>query len=126
MTGHIKSRLRERFKMTKKHYKYSKMKSYVDELQEKTDKYTALILKEKYVRCMSNKLNNPLMGPKSYWSIMNDSLNDRKIPAMSSLLVNGNSFTSFSKKADLFNKFFADQCTPHNNLNLKYVTSSLP
>ena len=33
------------------------------------------------------------------------------------LLVNGDINTIFSGKADLFNKFFADQCTPLNNLN---------
>ena len=29
----------------------------------------------------------------------------------------GDIITNFSKKADLFNKFFVDQCTPINNLN---------
>ena len=55
--------------MTKKYYKYGQVKSYLDELQDKTDECTALILdaKEKYdVRCMSNKLNDPLTAPKTY------------------------------------------------------------
>ena len=45
------------------------MKSYLDELQEKTDERTALILdaKERYVRCMSITLNDPLTAPKTYW-----------------------------------------------------------
>ena len=41
----------------------------------------------------------------------------RKIPAILPLLVNGVIITNFSKKADLFNKFFADQCTSLNSLN---------
>ena len=63
-----RSRLKERSKITKKYYKYDKMKSHLDELQEKTDECTALILhaKEKYFRCISNKLNDPLTGPKTY------------------------------------------------------------
>ena len=120
MTDYIKSRLRERSKMTKKYYKYGQVKSYLDELQEKTDECTALILdaKEKYVRCMSNKLNDPsLTAPKTYWSILNRFLNNRKIPAIPPLLVNGDIITNFSEKADLFKKFFADQCTLLNNLN---------
>ena len=120
MTDYIKSRLRERSKMTKKYYKYGQVKSYLDELQEKTDECTALILdaKEKYVRCMSNKLNDPsLTAPKTYWSILNRFPNNRKILAIPPLLVNGDVITSFSEKADLFNKFFADQCTPFNNLH---------
>ena len=38
------------------------MKSQLDQLQEKTDECTALILatQEKYIRYMSNKLNDPL------------------------------------------------------------------
>ena len=93
------------------------MKPHLDELQEKTDECAALILdaKEKYVRCMSYKLNGPLTAPKTYWSILNRFLNNRKIPAIPLLLVNEDAVTNFSKKADLFNKFFADQCTPLNN-----------
>ena len=44
MTDYIKSRLREISKMTKKYYRYGQVKSYLDELQEKTDECTALIL----------------------------------------------------------------------------------
>ena len=73
MTDDLKSRLRERTKMAKKYYKYGKMKLHLDQLQEKTGECTALVLdaKEKYVRSMSNKLNDPLTAPKTYWSILN-------------------------------------------------------
>ena len=48
------------------------MKSHLDELQDKPNECTPLILeaKEKYVRCMSNKLNDPLTTPKTYSSIL--------------------------------------------------------
>ena len=95
------------------------MKSYLVELQEKTDECIALILdaKEKCVRCMSNKLNDWLTAPKTYWSILKCFLNNRKIPATLPLLVNGGIITNFFEKVDLFNRFFADQCTPLNNLS---------
>ena len=81
------------------------MKCHLDELQKKTGKCTALILdaKEKCVRCMSNKLNDPLTSPKTYWSILNRFLNNRKIPAIPPLLVNGDIITNFSEKADRLN-----------------------
>ena len=62
------------------------MKSYLDELQEKTDECTALILdaKERYVRCMISKLNVPLTAPKTYWSILSRFLNNKEIPAIPS------------------------------------------
>ena len=69
MTDDIKSRQRERSKVTKKYYKYGKMKSQLDQLQEKTDECTALILatQEKYIRYMSNKLNDPLATTQNVW-----------------------------------------------------------
>ena len=84
------------------------MKSYLEELQEKTDEYTALILdaKERYVRCMSSKLNDPLTAPKTYWSILSRFLNNKEIPTIPPLLVNGDIITNFSERADIFNKFF--------------------
>ena len=84
------------------------MKSYLDELQEKTDEYAALILdaKERYVRCMSSKLNDPLTAPKTYWSILSRFLNNKEIPTIPPLLVNGDIITNFSERADIFNKFF--------------------
>ena len=100
MADDIKSRLRERSQMTKNYYKYGKMKSHLDELQEKIDECTALILdpKERYVRCMSNNLNDPLAAPKMYWSILNRFVNNRKILVTPHLLVNGNIVTNISKK----------------------------
>ena len=84
------------------------MKSHLDELQEKTDECTALILdtKEKYIKCVSNKINDPLTTPKTYWSILNPFLNnDRKIPAIPPLLVNGESVTNFSEKLTFLTSF---------------------
>ena len=70
---------------------------------------------------MSNKLNDPLTVPKTYWPILNHFLNKRKIPAIPPLLVNGDLIATFSEKDDLFNKFFADQCTPLNKLPPLYL-----
>ena len=105
MTDYTKCRLRERSKMIKKYCKYGKMKSQLEELQEKTDEHTALILdaKEKYARyIMSNKLNDPLTTPKMYWSILNRFLNNTRIPAIPTLFLNGDIITNFSEKDELF------------------------
>ena len=47
MTDDVKSRITERSKMTKKYHKCSKVKLCLDELQDKTDECTALILDAK-------------------------------------------------------------------------------
>ena len=69
---------------------------------------------------MSKKLSNPETAPKTYWKILNRFLSNKKIPSIPPLLVNGEMISNFSKKAELFNKFFASQCTPLSN------TSTLP
>ena len=77
-------------------------------MQEKTDECTALILdaKERYVRCMSIKLNDPLTAPKTYWSILSRFLDNEEVPAIPPLLVNVDIISNFSEKVDVFNKFF--------------------
>ena len=44
---------------------------------------------------MSNKLNDTLTAPNTYWSILNRFLNNRKIAAIPSLLVNGDLLQTF-------------------------------
>ena len=41
-----------------------------------------------------------------------------KVPSIPTLLVNGEMVSNFSKKAELFNKFFASQCTPLSNISI--------
>ena len=77
MTDYRKSKLRERSKMIKKYNKYGLLQSNLYDLQEKTDRAQP---KEMHVRSMTNNLNHPLAAPKTYWSILNRFLNNRKIP----------------------------------------------
>ena len=90
-----------------KNYKCGKIKSHLDGLQGKTNECTALILDtiEKYVRPMSNKLTDPLIATKTYWSILNLFLNNRKIPAIPPPLVNGDIITNFSRKLTFITSF---------------------
>ena len=72
----------------------------LDQFQEKTNECTALILatQEKYIRYMSNKLNDPLATPKTCWSILNRLLNNRKFAAIPPLLANRDSIIIILKK----------------------------
>ena len=71
--------------------------------------------KNDYTQRMTNKLNDPKAAPKTYWSILNNFLYNKKIPAIPPLLVNGKFVSDFCTKANLFNDFFASICTPINN-----------
>ena len=61
------------------------------------------------------KLNNPNTSAKTYWSILKSFYNDSKVPLISPLLVNNKIVSDFTKKANIFNDFFALQRTPLNN-----------
>ena len=47
---------------------------------------------------MCEKLNDPITAPKTYWKIINRFLNNKKIPAIPPLLVNGEIIQNFLKK----------------------------
>ena len=71
--------------------------------------------KEKYYHHLSFKLKNPNTSTKAYWSILKSFYNDTKVSLVPPLLVNNKIVSDFTKKATLFNDFFATQCTPLTN-----------
>ena len=71
--------------------------------------------KKEYFYKLSNKLNDPQLGPKAYWSILNGILGKVKIPAIPPLIVNNTFETNFLKKANMFNDFFSSQCSLIDN-----------
>ena len=64
---------------------------------------------------LAKKLNNPLLQAKTCWSILKTFYNDKKISLIPPLLINGKFVTDIQAKANAFNTFFADQCTPFKN-----------
>ena len=79
-----------------------------EKLEAKTAYRTEQIMKVKnvYTQRMTNKLNDPKEAPKTYWSIYNRFLYNKKIPAIPPLLVNGRFFSDLCTKANLFNDLF--------------------
>ena len=71
--------------------------------------------KDLYYNNLANKLNNPLLQAKTYWSILKMFYNDKKIPIIPPLLIDNKFVTDIQSKANIFNNFFADQCTPLRN-----------
>ena len=85
--------------------------------------------KNLYYENLAKKLNNPLLQAKTYWSILKTFYNENKIPLIPPLLVDNNFVTDIQTKANIFNKFFAQQCTPLENSNVlpvnqKFLTQS--
>ena len=82
------------------------LKTLITELNE-------LLLQKRYImKILVKKLNNPLVHAKTYWSILKTFYKGKKTPLIPPLLVNDKFVTDMKTKADIFNKFFAEECTP--------------
>ena len=73
--------------------------------------------KENYQKNMAEQLDKPFTAPKAYWSIINNFFCKRKTPNIPPLVVNNFVVPSFTTKANLFNNFFASQCSPVANFS---------
>ena len=82
-------------------------------------------VKGKHISSLGDKLNDPQTGAKSYWSILNIFLQKKKIGLIPPTFFNGTFITKICEKINLFNTFFADQCTLSNNINLLFPFGSI-
>ena len=71
--------------------------------------------KNSYYENLAKELNNSLLQAKTYWSILKTFYNEKKIPTIPPLLIGDNFVTDIQTKANIFNRFFAEQCTPLKN-----------
>ena len=81
--------------------------------------------KHNYYLRMANKLNSIQKSSKAYWSLLKSFINDKKI--IPPILHNNVLVTDFKKKAELFDSYFASQCTLINSnrtlhVNVQYLT----
>ena len=82
------------------------------------------ISKQKYYFKFSRKLAVNKINPKCYWSILKSFLSNKKIPCVPSLIHNNQFAVDFKEKSELFNAFFAKQCT-HIEIGSSLPTQSL-
>ena len=64
---------------------------------------------------MSKKLSDPNCGQKVFWSSYKRLLNNKKNTNITPIFDNGTLVSNFKNKAEIFNKYFAKQCTPLEN-----------
>ena len=60
-------------------------------------------------------LGDPSRSIKTYWATLRTLWDGKKVPNIPPLLVNNELITEFEAKANIFNKYFANQCTTINN-----------
>ena len=83
--------------------------------------------KHNYYLRMANKLNSIQKSSKEYWCLLKSFINNKKMPIIPPILPNNAPVTDFKKKAELFNSYFANQCTLINSnstlpVNVQYLT----
>ena len=71
--------------------------------------------KESYYLHISKKLMDPMTSAKTCWSILKLLLSNKEVPCIPPLFHQNKFVTDFKKKAELFNCFFAKQCSIINN-----------
>ena len=88
----IKKSLKQRSKLTKIFYKNGQRNSDHIKVLEKSEECRSSICetKKNYILKMTSKLEDSNAAPKTYWSILNPFLYNKKIPAIPPLLVDGN------------------------------------
>ena len=79
--------------------------------------------KDEYMVKMSKKLNDLSTAPKPCWSILNWFFKNKKIPSIPPICHDGKVISGFKEKANLFNSFFACQCTPVSNSSVLFGIS---
>ena len=67
--------------------------------------------KQKYYSRIASKLSMTQKGPKTDWSLLTLFLNNKKIPIIPPLFHENKFVTDFKEKTELFNAFFAKQCS---------------
>ena len=60
---------------------------------------------------LTQKFNTIQKSTKAYWALLKIFLNNRKIPVIPPLFHNNKFVTDFKGKVELFNSFFAKQCS---------------
>ena len=117
MNETIKSKIKTRNKLYKQYIENGRFKSDFMMIETLITEINDLITstKDLHYNNLAKRLNNPLLQAKTYWSILKIFYNDKKIPIFPPLLIDDKFVTDIQTKANIFDKFFVDQCTPLKN-----------
>ena len=131
MNETIKSKIKAKNALYKKYIQNGRFESDFVYLENLIIELNELISSTKalYYENLAKKLNNPLLQAKTYWSILKTFYNDKKIPLIPPLLVDDKHVTDIKTKANIFNEYFAEQCTLLKNnsvlpINQTFLTQS--
>ena len=113
---HISS-VNQKNKIFKTYIKDGRPNSVYKKLQTITWDLTEAIISSKNVcyERLANKLKDPNISSKTYWSIIKTLVSGKKVAVIPPILVNKKLVTNLKDKANIFNDFFIKQCQPIPN-----------
>ena len=127
----IKSLIGNKDKIRKNYQRFKSNSQLLSKLNLLQEQLYLLINKSKqnYYSRVASKLANVQRNSKTYWSLLNRFLNNKKIPLIPPLFHENKFVTDYKEKAELFNAFFAKQCSLINNSSklpshLHYLTDN--
>ena len=127
----IKSLIENKNKIRKSYQRFKSNSQLLSKLNLLQEQLYFLINKSKqnYYSRVASKLTNVQRNSKTYWSLLNRFLNNKKIPLIPPLFHENKFVTDFKEKAELFNAFFAKQCSLIKNSSklpshLHYLTDN--
>ena len=127
----IKSKIKTKNKLYLEYVKKGRQEIDFCALEESIFSLNDLILQTKtsYYENLGRMLNDPTLQSKTYWSILKGFYNGKRVPLIPPLLVNNKFLSYFKAKANIFNDFLRNQCTPLANgsktpENQVYLTKS--
>ena len=80
--------------------------------------------KQNYLSKVLKKLSDPSTSTKCYWSLLKTLLNDKKISCIPPIFHSNKYIIDFKEKSEIFNAFFAEQCSfiPNKSVLLSQLT----
>ena len=131
MNETIKSKIKAKNALYKKYIQNGRYESDFVYLENLIIELDELISSTKglYYENLAKKLSNPLLLAKTYWSILKTFYTDKKILLIPPLLVDDKHVTDIKTKANIFNEYFAEECTLLKNssvlpINQTFLTQS--
>ena len=111
MTEYIKSKIHWKNCIYNQYVNSSRNHADYDILQQAVSEFSELAdnAKNNYYDELANKLSNPSISSKTYWSILKTFCNNKKIPLIPPIFIGNTLESNFKLKANHFNKFFASK-----------------
>ena len=113
----IKAKIKLKNRVYKEYIKNDRPEDLYYWLQNLTSEISSYISKCKndYFIRLWRKLGDPSRSIRPYWATLRTLWNGKSLPNISPLLINNELITEFEAKANMFDKYFASQCTTISN-----------